>query len=174
MNKFPLFTFCNVTHNGNTVRRIVFAVLTAVWCGAIFYLSSQNGDTSSNTSGGFIRIFCELIVPEFSGFSGAERAEFVESLQFIVRKCAHFTAYLILASISVQFFKSFGRLKKKHGAFAAAMAFCVLYAASDEFHQYFVPGRSSQLRDVLIDSCGALCGLLITAGAGLLIKKFKS
>ncbi len=32
---------------------------------------------------------------------------------------------------------------------------CVAYAISDEIHQYFVPGRSSDYRDVLADACGA-------------------
>lgn len=36
-----------------------------------------------------------------------------------------------------------------------------LYASTDEFHQLFVPGRSGQFRDVLIDSCGAAAGTLI-------------
>ena len=38
-----------------------------------------------------------------------------------------------------------------------------LYAAADEFHQLFVPGRSGQVSDVMLDSAGALAGLLILA-----------
>ena len=37
----------------------------------------------------------------------------------------------------------------------------VLYAVSDEIHQTFVPGRAGQIRDVLIDSCGVLAGILL-------------
>ena len=36
----------------------------------------------------------------------------------------------------------------------------VLYAASDEFHQSFVPGRSPSIVDVGIDSLGVLTGIL--------------
>lgn len=36
----------------------------------------------------------------------------------------------------------------------------ILYAASDELHQYFVPGRACQLRDVVIDGLGVLIGVL--------------
>jgi VanZ like protein/glutaredoxin-like protein DUF836 len=35
----------------------------------------------------------------------------------------------------------------------------VLYAVSDEVHQYFVPGRSADYRDVLSDAVGAALGL---------------
>ena len=33
-----------------------------------------------------------------------------------------------------------------------------LYACSDEFHQFFIAGRSAQFTDVMIDTCGALIG----------------
>jgi VanZ family protein len=40
-----------------------------------------------------------------------------------------------------------------------AWALTVLYAASDEFHQSFVPGRMASPLDVLIDAIGAFLGL---------------
>ena len=39
---------------------------------------------------------------------------------------------------------------------------CVCYAFCDEFHQLFVKGRDARFRDVFIDSCGALVGVLLT------------
>jgi VanZ family protein len=39
----------------------------------------------------------------------------------------------------------------------------VLYAATDEIHQTFVPGRSGRLTDVLIDAAGAAVGVLFMA-----------
>ena len=41
-----------------------------------------------------------------------------------------------------------------------AFAIGALYAVSDEIHQIFVPGRSCELRDILIDSAGVLVGIL--------------
>jgi len=40
-----------------------------------------------------------------------------------------------------------------------SLGICVLYAVSDEVHQLFVPGRGRQVRDVLIDSAGAIVGI---------------
>ena len=37
----------------------------------------------------------------------------------------------------------------------------VLYASSDEIHQYFVPGRSARVFDVMIDSAGVCLGICI-------------
>ncbi len=42
-----------------------------------------------------------------------------------------------------------------------AGAFCVLFAMADEWHQSFVAGRVATPRDVLIDSCGILIGLIV-------------
>ena len=42
-----------------------------------------------------------------------------------------------------------------------ALLAAAVYAASDEIHQAFVPGRGPAVTDVLLDSAGALCGILI-------------
>lgn len=43
-----------------------------------------------------------------------------------------------------------------------SILFSFLYACTDELHQIFVPGRSAQFRDVLIDTLGASFGIAIT------------
>ena len=47
------------------------------------------------------------------------------------------------------------------GHLLRALLAATVYAASDEIHQAFVPGRGSAVTDVLLDSAGALCGILI-------------
>ena len=44
---------------------------------------------------------------------------------------------------------------------AIALAICLIYASSDEIHQYFVPGRACRIFDVGVDTLGALTGTLI-------------
>ena len=43
-----------------------------------------------------------------------------------------------------------------------ALAAAVIYGASDEFHQRFVPGRFSSLSDWAVDSAGAFLGSFFT------------
>lgn len=157
-----------------TLQRIISAVLIVLWCVMIFNLSAQSGDESSQTSAGFTERFCELLVPKFSGIDEAKRAETVESLQFIVRKSAHFTAYFILSLLSLVFFSTVKQLKKPLYQAAAAVGFCMLYAVSDELHQLFVPGRSAQIRDVLIDTSGALLAAAAVFGIKYLLGRRKS
>ena len=49
----------------------------------------------------------------------------------------------------------------------------MFYAITDEFHQYFIPGRSAEIRDVLIDSSGALTGILFVIIVLAIIKIIK-
>ena len=49
--------------------------------------------------------------------------------------------------------------------------FSVIYALSDEFHQSFVLGRDGNIVDVLIDSSGALVGILVSCIVYFLIMK---
>ena len=52
---------------------------------------------------------------------------------------------------------------------AAAWLAAALYAVLDEWHQTFVAGRSGQLRDICIDSAGALSGVFLAAAAAAVI-----
>ncbi len=79
-------------------------------------------------------------------------------VQFLVRKAAHLTEYAILAALLLRSFS--GRITRPRWNYAAlAFLIAASYAAFDEFHQSFVPSRTSSARDVLIDSAGALIGL---------------
>ncbi len=71
----------------------------------------------------------------------------------LVKKGAHFIAYLILAELA------FGATNQKRPAYALLIT--LLYAISDEWHQTFIPGRNGTLIDVLIDFSGGVTALFI-------------
>lgn len=56
-------------------------------------------------------------------------------------------------------FLTFNISPKKQVIFAGALG--ALYAISDEIHQTFVPGRSGQVQDVLIDFLGVIIGICV-------------
>ena len=62
-------------------------------------------------------------------------------------KVAHFSVYGLLATLLV-------RLGRGPRAVWLALLATSLYGASDEWHQYFVPGRSCELGDWLADTTG--------------------
>lgn len=53
----------------------------------------------------------------------------------------------------------FRRLRENYVIFALLLG--ALYGISDEFHQYFVPGRSSEILDVLADCFGIMIGIIL-------------
>ena len=58
-----------------------------------------------------------------------------------------------------------------HMGCAGDMLTAALYAATDEVHQLFVPGRSGQVSDVLLDSAGAIAGLALLGGIRFLVQR---
>ncbi|MDX6768977.1 MAG: VanZ family protein [Elusimicrobiota bacterium] len=74
-----------------------------------------------------------------------------------LRKVAHMVEYGVLALL----------VRRAGAGNAAAFVFSVLYAASDEWHQSFVPGRAGAASDVFIDGAGALTALV----AGGILKR---
>jgi VanZ family protein len=69
----------------------------------------------------------------------------------VVRKIAHFAEYAVLGALLLRALRSE----------ALAVAAGVAYAATDELHQHFVPGRHAAFRDVAIDAAGVLAGVLL-------------
>ncbi len=154
------------------VFRIVSVLLLLALAVTIFCLSGQDATESDGTSQGFTyKVFC-VIYPHFKEFSSEKQTEIIEGFSFVVRKTAHFSLYFMLGALS---FLSVITYKKPRFWIKTAVAylFCVLYAVSDEIHQYFIPGRSCELRDVLIDSLGALSAIAILVILCISIKKIK-
>lgn len=78
---------------------------------------------------------------------------------FVVRKAAHFSEYLMLVLLALHAFDP----SREAGAEAIVAAFVLVMLVSsiDETIQLFVPGRSGQVVDVLIDCSGALVGIAV-------------
>jgi VanZ family protein len=83
-----------------------------------------------------------------------------EMTQFVVRKLAHLTAYAILATLWFRALRGEARgWAMRWSVIAVLIAIAV--AATDEFHQSFVPSRTGTPFDVVIDVCGAILAQVI-------------
>ena len=69
-------------------------------------------------------------------------------------KILHFLVFGILAIFTVRGFKNSGFSFIKENYFLFSILICVLYGASDEIHQYFVPGRDASWADWMADTLG--------------------
>lgn len=96
----------------------------------------------------------------------------VNNLNLPLRKCAHASVYLVLSLLILNFlFICFKNKKIFNAIIAVFISF--LYACTDEYHQLFVDGRTGQFIDVLIDTLGAVGGVVIFYLGCFIINYFK-
>lgn len=154
-------------------KRILFAILIILNCLTIFYFSNQIADNSSKQSSTIVEIISNII-PCIKNMEEEQKTILKEEiLTPIVRKSAHFSIYAMLGLLTTNFMLTIENKKMSKRAIFA-LIFCTLYAITDEFHQKFIPGRSAELRDVLIDTSGAMLGILLTIAVTLLTRKIKN
>ena len=79
------------------------------------------------------------------------------TLDFLAHKVAHLFEY---AALYLLIYRGLigGKSVFDKREIVVALFLVTLYGASDEFHQSFIPGRESRLRDVFIDFLGGLLG----------------
>ena len=150
---------------------ILSAILVITMLCVIFRFSAADATHSSHLSEGVcIRLVREVsaIFPE--QFPKEKLVKVAEAIEYPVRKCAHFTEYAVLGITVNLYLWMCYRMEMLSITLSIwnfiirAEIFCALYACSDEFHQYFVPGRSCKFFDVCVDSSGAFFGALLFWG----------
>ena len=129
--------------------------------GMIYSFSAQNGTQSGAMSGKLTTWVINLLVPDFDNMTGENQASLRYTVGFLIRKTAHFLEYALLG---FSLMLHIAQIEKKIAVrlpWLWAWGIGTLYAASDEFHQGFVAGRGPSVRDVMIDSCGVIAGVLL-------------
>jgi VanZ family protein len=81
------------------------------------------------------------------------------SWDFLAKKGGHMFGYALLA---LAYLRAIGGKMGSRTQLLSSLALAILYACSDEWHQRFIPGRTSSITDVLIDATGAVIGLAIS------------
>jgi VanZ family protein len=124
-----------------------------VWVGVIF-LGSTDLMSAEHTSR-FIVPFLRWLKPDIS-------AETLASIHFILRKCAHVGEYAVLGLLLLRAATLMTNFKRSIPIrYLSLLGVCLLVAATDEFHQTFVASRGASVRDIMVDSGGAILGLLL-------------
>jgi VanZ family protein len=125
-----------------------------LWMLVIF---SASGDQMSfQHTSRFIEPFLCWLLPSL-------RQETVHAAVVLVRKAAHVSEYALLTVLVWRLMDSYRPASDRANAWAnmrLTLLVVALYAATDEFHQHFVPSREASIRDVLIDCSGAILALI--------------
>jgi len=148
-------------------RKAGIFIIWILWMILIFWLSAQPDTVSENQSMRVGELICSIVINGFRQMEELQRMQYIELIDHIVRKSAHFCEYMILGGLTFRVFQDskwmqmhiFHKIKQK---IWVALLWCGLYALADEIHQLFVPGRFGSIWDVLLDLAGALTGIIFT------------
>jgi VanZ family protein len=130
-----------------------------VWL-AVIFLGSTDLMSAEHTS--------RFIVPFLRWLKHDISPETLASIHLIIRKGAHLSEYAVLAFVLLRAVICMTNLKRSMSILCLSVwCACVFVAVTDEFHQAFVRSRGASFRDIMIDSAGAILGLLIGAIFGM-------
>jgi len=132
----------------------IWAAASLVCMVAIFAFSSFPAEQSSGMSNSFIDKPLALFEKWFGVSISLATRDF---LHRFVRKAAHLTIFLMLGLCAANTVRHVSDRGKR--VFLISLCWSSIYAATDEFHQYFVPGRSCMWQDWLLDTVGAMIGI---------------
>lgn len=157
-------------------RKIIYTTLTIIWMIVIFIFSSMDTQESNNKSKQTIKQTVEKTT-EISESIGITENNItqkkldstVNKLNVPLRKCAHATEYAVLAILIIFTINAYTTKNYSMKNILLVILICFLYSLTDEYHQSFVPGRTSLFTDCLIDTIGSI----IVCTIYTIIKKIK-
>ena len=137
----------------NASRFVRYWMPLIIWMTLIF-IGSTDVLSAEHTSR-FLVPFLRWLDPQISWAA-------VNSIQIVIRKLGHLTEYAILATLIWRALRSAESWKRSTLIlFTVSLVGSAVFAATDEFHQSFIPSRTSSVNDVFIDICGAAIALAI-------------
>lgn len=137
----------------NHLPRILAVLLVLAWMILIFGFSAQSGEES----GGLSALIAKPVTLLIASLRRIEMTdELYQRVDSAVRITAHFTEYAVLGALIQLALNKFGLTFRW-----LPWLIGTVYAILDEWHQAYSPGRFCDPADVLIDTCGVLCGVLL-------------
>jgi VanZ family protein len=143
-------------------RKLTYWLPPIIWT-AVILATSNDSFSSANTGGVLERIAAWIVGHPLAPAT-------LDTLNFLMRKCAHLTGYGILGALWFRAVRGERPSWSWRWAIAAvALAACI--ASVDEIHQTYTAFRTGTWQDILLDSAGAtLAQILIRAAQVLLFR----
>lgn len=160
--------FCLAILKNKESKFFISWIVVLAFLVLIYIFSNQNGIISNGISRE-ITYRMETGIESILGINSQTGLPIKLDYNYIFRKVIHFVEYFVLAFIIFKALMISG-IKGKN-LIRYTLILCIMFAAIDEFHQMFIPGRSPRIYDVIIDSFGSFCGLYVTH---FLLRRIKS
>ena len=140
------------------LKKILYLALVLIWMLTVFMFSNQNGEKSQGTSRKISAIVAQIFTHN-QEINEDEKEVILEKVDHVIRKMAHYSIYAIGGILLYNYIRTLTTKTKK--AIVIAILLGIIYAITDELHQYFMNGRSAQITDVIIDSLGIFTGVIL-------------
>jgi VanZ family protein len=125
-----------------------------LWMCFIFWMSTETFSSLNTFS--WIEMLLRFLVPKIS-------SQEMIFMHVLIRKAAHVFEYFVLGLLLFRTFRGNSTLLWNWRWSFFAVVGVVLWAAGDEFHQYFVSTRTASLVDVGIDTAGGILAQFVAA-----------
>ncbi|WP_290459561.1 VanZ family protein [Romboutsia ilealis] len=150
------------------MKKLIVIMLVVFSLGGMYFFSSQNAHVSGKQSQEVVKFIDKirdkvtlkdkkLIKIQTNIYDKLKK---LGTKSYIVRKMAHFSIYALIGTSLLLFIYEFS--KKLLLSSLIAFFLSIIYACYDEYRQLSIPGRSGSIKDVFIDSSGALTGIILT------------
>lgn len=140
----------------NIIRAILILLLLGTFF-TIFGFSNQNGEKSGRLSQKVTEVITKNI-KSVQNLDKEQRENVLHRMEKIIRKIAHFSIYTVVGLLLMGLMSTYQL--KENNRISISLIIGVIYASTDEIHQAFIPARTAQMTDVIIDSMGVLLGIL--------------
>lgn len=137
------------------IIRIILLILLIGTFNIIFGFSGQNGEESSGIS----RKVTQFIVENIFHSPEETKIQIIEQMEGVVRKLAHFSIYTVVGILLMGLVSTYNIEEMKRIYISIVIG--IIYATSDEIHQFFIPGRAAKFTDVMIDTMGVALGITL-------------
>jgi len=131
-------------------------IAVILWMFLILSFSSDSADVSARKSGAVL----DKVEPAIERVEENLKTQIIADgrLHFYVRKNAHMFNYFVLTTLIMLALRASGA--KGARLYMAAWLLATAFSMTDEYYQTFIPGRSGEVRDVLVDNVGVVIGLM--------------
>ena len=139
-------------------KYIICLIILFIWLGFIFIMSNTSSSESTRQTKSLINNIVNT-TNKINIIDNIDINTATKKLFTPIRKLAHITEFFILSIIVIILLKN--KIIDYNKLLLISISICLIFACLDEYHQTFIPGRTGQFSDVLIDMIGVLFGSLI-------------
>lgn len=111
----------------------------------VFVFSNQNGSLSNDYSDAIAGL---LRIERMDGYKRLSIQPWI--MGYSLRDCGHMALYALIGLITFVALPGKRYFRKA----LLSVVFCLVVSCVDEYHQIFVPGRSGQVEDLILDAMG--------------------